>query len=115
MRWKSENELHEQIGEFASQICDAVILVGSRSDGDTDRLAKVMHKSAERTVERAVESSASQDSNRLARVIFAADIDEADKAVERLACENDNVTVLLKGSHASGLGVLAERWEEQSR
>ena len=112
---ESENELHEQIGEFASQICDAVILVGSRSDGDTDRLAKVMHKSAERTVERAVESSASQDSNRLARVIFAADIDEADKAVERLACENDNVTVLLKGSHASGLGVLAERWEEQSR
>lgn len=112
---ESENELHEKIGEFASQICDAVILVGSRSDGDTDRLAKVMHKSAERTVERAVESSASQDSNRLARVIFAADIDEADKAVERLACENDNVTVLLKGSHDSGLDVLAERWEEQSR
>lgn len=39
------------------------------------------------------------------------DIDEADRLVTQLAVEHPGAVVLLKGSHASGLSALAERWQ----
>ena len=38
------------------------------------------------------------------------DIDQADTLVRALAGDHDDTVVLLKGSHASGLSALAQRW-----
>ena len=45
-------------------------------------------------------------------VQWAHDAEQADRMVTRLATDHEGTVVLLKGSHASGLSALAERWTQ---
>ncbi len=45
------------------------------------------------------------------RVDWVHDCDEADSVITELASGHADTVVLLKGSHASGLSALAERWQ----
>ena len=94
-----EKDLHVGIGRYALEGgVDALLTVGSASDASLDALAGAMADGA---------SSAGDASH----VDWVHDIDEADRLVTRLAVEHPGAVVLLKGSHASGLSALAERWQ----
>lgn len=94
-----EKDLHVGIGRYALEGgVDALLTVGSASDASLDALAGAMADGA---------SSAGDASY----VDWVHDIDEADRLVTRLAVEHPGAVVLLKGSHASGLSALAERWQ----
>ena len=94
-----EKDLHVGIGRYALEGgVDALLTVGSASDASLDALAGAMADGA---------SSAGDASH----VDWVHDIDEADRLVTRLAIEHPGAVVLLKGSHASGLSALAERWQ----
>ena len=93
-----ERALHAGIGDYAARLgIDALIAVGSRSDEHLDALAGALSQGA---------SQASDG----ASVDWVHDIDQADHLVETLAGAHPHTVVLLKGSHASGLSALAERW-----
>ena len=94
-----EKDLHVGIGRYALEGgVDALLTVGSASDASLDALAGAMADGA---------STAGDASH----VDWVHDIDEADRLVTRLAVEHPGAVVLLKGSHASGLSALAERWQ----
>ena len=94
-----EKDLHVGIGRYALEGgVDALLTVGSASDASLDALAGVMADGA----------SLAGDAS---HVDWVHDIDEADRLVTRLAVEHPGAVVLLKGSHASGLSALAERWQ----
>ena len=94
-----EKDLHVGIGRYALEGgVDALLTVGSASDASLDALAGAMADGA----------SLAGDASQVASVH---DIDEADRLVTRLAVEHPGAVVLLKGSHASGLSALAERWQ----
>ena len=78
---------------------DALIAVGSRGDDALDALAEAMAQGGK------------QVGDVRCAVDWAHDIDQADALVSRLATEHAGTVVLLKGSHASGLSALAERWQ----
>ena len=95
-----ERILHEQVGVYAVQGgVDALIAVGSRDDAALDALAEAMAQGGE------------QAARARCTVDWAHDIDQADALVSRLATEHAGTVVLLKGSHASGLSALADRWQ----
>lgn len=95
-----ERALHEQVGSYAVQGgVDALIAVGSRGDDALDALAEAMAQGGK------------QVGDVRCAVDWAHDIDQADALVSRLATEHAGTVVLLKGSHASGLSALAERWQ----
>lgn len=95
-----ERMLHEQVGAYAVQGgVDALIAVGSRDDAALDALAEAMTQGGE------------QAARARCTVDWAHDIDQADALVSRLATEHAGTVVLLKGSHASGLSALADRWQ----
>ncbi|WP_137656271.1 UDP-N-acetylmuramoyl-tripeptide--D-alanyl-D-alanine ligase [Bifidobacterium moukalabense] len=95
-----ERILHEQVGAYAVQGgVDALIAVGSRDDAALDALAEAMAQGGE------------QAARARCTVDWAHDIDQADALVSRLATEHAGTVVLLKGSHASGLSALADRWQ----
>lgn len=94
-----EKDLHVGIGRYALEGgVDALLTVGSASDASLDALAGAMADGA------SLVGDASH-------VDWVHDIDEADRLVTRLAVEHPGAVVLLKGSHASGLSALAERWQ----
>ena len=94
-----EKDLHVGIGRYALEGgVDALLTVGSASDASLDALAGAMADGA----------SLAGDAS---HVDWVHDIDEADRLVTRLAVEHPGAVVLLKGSHASGLSALAERWQ----
>lgn len=94
-----ERQLHEGIGRYAVENgVNALVAVGSTSDESLDALAEDMAKGGK---------SAGAES---ATVQWAHDADEADRMVTGLATGHTDSVVLLKGSHASGLSALAERW-----
>ena len=81
--------MHAGIGRYAVEgDVDALLTVGSASDASLDALAGAMAEGA---------SAAGCASH----IDWVHDIDEADRGA----------VVLLKGSHASGLSALAERWQ----
>lgn len=95
-----EKDLHVGIGRYALEGgVDALLTVGSASDASLDALAGAMADGA----------SLAGDAS---HVDWVHDIDEADRLVTRLAVEHPGAVVLLKGSHASGLSALAERWQD---
>lgn len=95
-----EKDLHVGIGRYALEGgVDALLTVGSASDASLDALAGAMADGA----------SLAGDAS---HVYWVHDIDEADCLVTRLAVEHPGAVVLLKGSHASGLSALAERWQD---
>ena len=94
-----EKDLHAGIGRYAVEgDVDALLTVGSTSDASLDALAGAMAEGA---------SAAGCASH----IDWVHDIDEADRLVTQLAVEHPGAVVLLKGSHASGLSALAERWQ----
>ena len=95
-----EKDLHVGIGRYALEGgVDVLLTVGSTSDASLDALAGAMADGA----------SLAGDAS---HVDWVHDIDEADRLVTRLAVEHPGTVVLLKGSHASGLSALAERWQD---
>ena len=92
-----ERELHASVGEYAAGLgLDAIITVGSPSDAHLNVLAESLAEGATR--------------GRAASVDCVQTIDEAERIVLDLAKNHTDTVVLLKGSHASGLSALAERW-----
>jgi UDP-N-acetylmuramoyl-tripeptide--D-alanyl-D-alanine ligase len=77
---------------------DALLTVGSTSDASLDALAGAMAEGA-------------SAAGCAPHIDWVHDIDEADRLVTQLAVEHPGAVVLLKGSHASGLSALAERWQ----
>ena len=92
-----ERELHASVGQYAAGLgLDAIITVGSPSDAHLNVLAESLAEGATR--------------GRAASVDCVQTIDEAERIVLDLAKNHTDTVVLLKGSHASGLSALAERW-----
>ena len=92
-----ETALHTSIGTYAAELgIDAIIAVGSAQDQHLDALAQALADGARQS------QSASVD--------CVHDIDAAEQLVIDLARNHSDAVVLLKGSHASGLSALAERW-----
>lgn len=92
-----EDDLHASIGEYAAGLgLDAIIAVGSPSDQHLNALAESLAAGARR--------------GQAISVDCVQNIDQAEDIVLALAKEHEDTVVLLKGSHASGLSALAERW-----
>ncbi|PLS25205.1 UDP-N-acetylmuramoyl-tripeptide--D-alanyl-D-alanine ligase [Bifidobacterium imperatoris] len=93
----SETELHESVGRFAAELgLDAIIAVGSDQDTHLHDMAQALARGA------ASVAGASVD--------CVENIDRAEQLVLDMAAKHPDTVVLLKGSHASGLSALAERW-----
>ncbi|NEG78825.1 UDP-N-acetylmuramoyl-tripeptide--D-alanyl-D-alanine ligase [Bifidobacterium avesanii] len=89
--------LHRGVGAYAAGLgLDAVIAVGSAADPELDALAADIADGAREAG--------------CAKVELVHDVDAADRAVADFASAAADPVVLLKGSHASGLSALAERW-----
>lgn len=95
--------LHRSIGEYAAGCgLDAIVAVGSTKDAHFDALAEAVADGAKRAI--------GGNSSTHPSIDWVHDTDQADAVVTRLACDHGNTVVLLKGSHFSGLSVLAEQW-----
>ncbi|WP_314686822.1 UDP-N-acetylmuramoyl-tripeptide--D-alanyl-D-alanine ligase [uncultured Bifidobacterium sp.] len=95
-----EEELHERTGAYAVGAgVDAVIAVGSAADPHVDALAGSLARGAR----------AAAETGRVS-VDWVHGAQEADESIVDLVRVHPNAVVLLKGSHASGLSELAERW-----
>lgn len=94
-----EESLHSSVGEYAAGLgLDDIIAVGSADDDHLNELAE------------SIASGASGSGS----VSVSHGVDDAEAAVVRAAGAHPNVVVLLKGSHASGLSALAERWTAEN-
>jgi UDP-N-acetylmuramoyl-tripeptide--D-alanyl-D-alanine ligase len=97
-----EMALHAAVGEYAAGLgLDAIIAVGSSTDRHLDSLAESLAAAARHMVQ-----------GRPTSVDCVHDIDQAERLVTNLAQSHPDAVVLLKGSHASGLSALAERWSK---
>lgn len=100
----SEDELHEKIGSYVAHAgVDAVVAVGSQTDATLDHLAQCIVSGARQDWQHKVLSA-----DDALHVVHSAEA--ADAVVWKLVAAHPSSVVLLKGSHASGLSVLAERW-----
>ena len=92
------------IGSYAAKSnVDAVIAVGSKTDSDLDNLAQCIAHGARNSWEN--KKLSANDAVHLAHSSY-----EANELVWKIVADHPSSVVLLKGSHASGLSVLAERW-----
>ena len=108
-----ESELHSQVGAYAASLgLDAIIAVGSATDPHLDALAQALAEGAGAEYDDGHDERNSGTSSAL--VSWVHGIDQADALVTRLAREHGDCVVLLKGSHASGLSALAQRWTTQN-
>ena len=97
------DELHRQVGAYAASLgLNAIIAVGGEGGENLDALAGSLAEGAREAAKGAVNSGVSID--------LVTDIDQADRLVTDMAAAHPDTVVLLKGSHASGLSALAERW-----
>ncbi|MBT1172257.1 UDP-N-acetylmuramoyl-tripeptide--D-alanyl-D-alanine ligase [Bifidobacterium sp. MA2] len=98
-----ERGLHRSIGAYAAGLgLDRIVAVGSASDPEFDALAESLAEGAR-------EELAGRGVNDVP-VDWVHDADQADELVTAVAREHAGTVALLKGSHASGLSALAERW-----
>jgi UDP-N-acetylmuramoyl-tripeptide--D-alanyl-D-alanine ligase len=98
-----EGALHEQIGAYAvDHGVDALIAVGSDTDAHLDALAASLARGASRSREANGGSSVSVD--------LVHSLGQARAAVRQQVRAHSGVIVLLKGSHACELDVLAQQW-----
>ncbi|MBW3081534.1 UDP-N-acetylmuramoyl-tripeptide--D-alanyl-D-alanine ligase [Bifidobacterium saguinibicoloris] len=94
-----EEGLHRGIGAYAAGLgLDHIIAVGSATDARFDALAESIAHGA-------IEAAGGD-----LPVDWVHDAGQADELVKRIARDHADTVVLLKGSHASGLSALAERW-----
>ncbi|MBT1175749.1 UDP-N-acetylmuramoyl-tripeptide--D-alanyl-D-alanine ligase [Bifidobacterium sp. LC6] len=95
----SETELHEEVGRFAAGLgLDAIIAVGSDTDSHLHDMAQALARGASQAGGVSVDC--------------VENIDRAEQLVLAMAASHPDTVVLLKGSHASGLSALAERWSK---
>ncbi len=117
---KDEYNMHESIGKYVAQKnIDAIISVGSSTSEKLDELASCIAKGARDNWQNNRNNIANkyQNNNVDAKnnVYFVHDCIEANNIVWSLVGEHSSTVVLLKGSHASGLSVLAESWAKLSK
>ena len=120
---KDEYNMHESIGKYVAQKnIDAIISVGSSTSEKLDELASCIAKGARDNWQnnrnnRNNIANKYQNNNVDAKnnVYFVHDCIEANNIVWSLVGEHSSTVVLLKGSHASGLSVLAESWAKLSK
>ncbi|MCI1935084.1 MAG: UDP-N-acetylmuramoyl-tripeptide--D-alanyl-D-alanine ligase [Bifidobacteriaceae bacterium] len=109
---KDSETLHEQVGDYAITAgADAVISVGlstSEDEGEAIGEGEDLAGLAADIAKGALAAASSQGSG--AVVQYVETLEAAEKAVVALASSHPDTVVLLKGSHASGLGNLAQRW-----
>ncbi len=103
-----EMALHRTVGAYAvNSGVEAVIAVGSDADGHLDALAHALAQGAdERARASAPDASCS--------VQWVHTVDEAERSVDAFVAGRPRSVVLVKGSHASGLGSLIERWSART-
>jgi UDP-N-acetylmuramoyl-tripeptide--D-alanyl-D-alanine ligase len=100
-----ESDLHRQVGAYAArQGIDAVVVVGSERDEHLEGLAAALADGARDAGAGARDASS---------VDLVKGIADADAVVRGYARRHPGTVVLLKGSHASGLSTLAERWDHE--
>ena len=101
---KNEYELHTGVGDYAARApLDAIIAVGSPTDDHLNSLSSWIYDGAHYYL-------ASNKAENDKVLHWVRSIDEADEIVWKLVAEHPSSVVLLKGSHASGLSALADRW-----
>ena len=98
------NKLHASVGEYAARApLDAIVAVGSTTDDNLNNLSSWTYQGA-----RCYWANNKADVDKVVHWVHS--IDEADDIVWKLVAEHPSSVVLLKGSHASGLSALADRW-----
>lgn len=103
-----EAQLHESIGAYAVDAgLDAIVAVGSEQDPHLDMLAGKLAQGA------TAQAESQHAGGPGIPVHWAHSAAQADEAIRSLAATHADMTVLLKGSHASGLSALADRWEDE--
>ncbi len=117
---KDEYNMHESIGKYVAQKnIDAIISVGSSTSEKLDELASCVAKGARDNWRNNRNNSVNKYQNDNVdskhNVYFVHDCVEANNIVWSLVAEHSSTVVLLKGSHASGLSVLAESWAKLSK
>lgn len=117
---KDEYNMHESIGKYVAQKnIDAIISVGSSTSEKLDELASCIAKGARDNWRNNRNNSVNKYQNNNVdsknNVYFVHDCIEANNIVWSLVGEHSSTVVLLKGSHASGLSVLAESWAKLSK
>lgn len=117
---KDEYNMHESIGKYVAQKnIDAIISVGSSTSEKLDELASCIAKGARDNWQNNRNNSVNKYQNNNVdskhNVYFVHDCIEANNIVWSLVAEHSSTVVLLKGSHASGLSVLAESWAKLSK
>lgn len=96
--------LHNNIGEYVAQHnVDAVIAVGSTDSNELDCLAECIANGARKAWNNKILTA--NDA-----IFFVHSDSQANDIVWDLVDKHPDSVVLLKGSHASGLSALAERW-----
>lgn len=117
---KDEYNMHESIGKYVAQKnIDAIISVGSSTSEKLDELASCIAKGArdnwQNNRNNIVNKYQNNNVDSKNNVYFVHDCIEANNIVWSLVGEHSSTVVLLKGSHASGLSVLAESWAKLSK
>lgn len=120
---KDEYNMHESIGKYVAQKnIDAIISVGSSTSEKLDELASCIAKGARdnwqnnrNNINNIVNKYQNNNVDAKNNVYFVHDCIEANNIVWSLVGEHSSTVVLLKGSHASGLSVLAESWAKLSK
>ncbi|EIK86047.1 UDP-N-acetylmuramoyl-tripeptide--D-alanyl-D-alanine ligase [Gardnerella pickettii 00703C2mash] len=120
---KDEYNMHESIGKYVAQKnIDAIISVGSSTSEKLDELASCIAKGARDNWQNnrnnrnnIVNKYQNNNVDSKNNVYFVHDCIEANNIVWSLVGEHSSTVVLLKGSHASGLSVLAESWAKLSK
>ena len=112
-------QLHSQVGAYAVHHgVDALVSVGvapSNVEGageaaDLPSLAKALGDGAEHEALASSSSVADSQNAEQTSVYVVHSLDEASRVVAHLASTHPDTVVLLKGSHASGVGKLADMW-----
>lgn len=117
---KDEYNMHESIGKYVAQKnIDAIISVGSSTSEKLDELASCIAKGArdnwQNNRNNIVNKYQNNNVDSKNNVYFVHDCIEANNIVWSLVADHSSTVVLLKGSHASGLSVLAESWAKLSK
>ena len=128
---KDEYNMHESIGKYVAQKnIDAIISVGSSTNEKLDELASCIAKGARDNWQNNRNNIVNKYQNNRNNIVnkyqnnnvdaknnvyFVHDCIEANNIVWSLVGEHSSTVVLLKGSHASGLSVLAESWAKLSK
>ncbi len=97
-----EDRLHREMGAYAVRSgADAVIAVGADHDTHLDGLAAALSQGARQ---------ARDGSGADVSIDLVHDVDAAERVIGEYAGAHHHAVVLIKGSHASGLGALVRRW-----